>query len=467
MKSLSPLLFLAPLALTACKLGPNFHSAETGAGDTWKEGRATPNASLPDAWWRLFGDSELNRLVDRALAANNDLAAAKSRLDTSRALIGLDRARLFPTLDLTGEAGISRLSQDAIGANLPPGIAIELERQRYRSTFNLAYDLDLWGKNKRLLEASSAEAAANEAVLDAQRLGIAAEVARQYFLLRGLDTQEAVLRDTLKSREQALDLQKSRADAGLTDGLASGRARTELELANHDLAAVQRQRGAAEHALAVLCGNAPSSFRVSRRDSLPKLPSIRPGLPAEVLARRPDVRASEQRLRAANARIGAAMAAFYPNLSLSGSAGFESVDVRRFLDWENRVLSLGANLAAPIFDGGANKANLSASRSRFDEALAAHRQTLLIALREVEDALVDLNGLARSRRALEAALASARDTRSLSQERFDKGLTNYLEVVDLDRSVLQIRLSLAQIEAQQRISLAALAKALGGGWGAK
>jgi multidrug efflux system outer membrane protein len=467
MKPLSPLLFLAPLALTACKLGPNFHRVETGAGDTWKEGRATPNASLPDAWWRLFGDSELNHLVDRALAANNDLAAAKSRLDTSRALIGLDRARLFPTLDLTGEAGISRLSQDAIGANLPPGIAIELERQRYRSTFNLAYDLDLWGKNKRLLEASSAEAAANEAVLDAQRLGIAAEVARQYFLLRGLDAQEAVLRDTLKSREQALDLQKSRADAGLTDGLASGRARTELELANHDLAAVQRQRGAAEHALAVLCGNAPSSFSVSRRGSLPKLPSIRPGLPAEVLARRPDVRASEQRLRAANARIGAAMAAFYPNLSLSGSAGFESIDVRRFLDWENRVLSLGANLAAPIFDGGANKANLSASRSRFDEALAGHRQTLLIALREVEDALVDLNGLARSRRSLEAALASARDTRSLSQERFDKGLTNYLEVVDLDRSVLQIRLSLAQIEAQQRISLAALAKALGGGWGAK
>jgi len=467
MKSLLPILSIAALTLPSCKLGPNFHRLETGAGDTWKEGHATPNASLPDAWWRLFGDSELNRLVDRALAANHDLAAAKSRLDTSRALIGLDRARLFPTLDLTGEAGISRLSQDAIGANLPPGIAIDLERQRYRSTFNLAYDLDLWGKNKRLLEASSAEAAANEAVLDAQRLGIAAEVARQYFLLRGLDAQEAVLRDTLKSREQALDLQKSRADAGLTDGLASGRARTELELANHDLAAVQRQRGSAEHALAVLCRNAPSSFSVSRRGSLPKLPSIRPGLPAEVLARRPDVRASEQRLRAANARIGAAMAAFYPNLSLSGSAGFESVDVRRFLDWENRVLSLGANLAAPIFDGGANKANLSASRSRFDEALSGHRQTLLVALREVEDALVDLHGLARSRRSLEAALVSARDTRGLSQERFDKGLTNYLEVVDLDRSVLQIRLSLAQVEAQQRISLAALAKALGGGWGGK
>jgi multidrug efflux system outer membrane protein len=467
MKSVLRLVSIAALTLPGCKLGPNFQPAETGAGDVWKEGRATPNASLPDAWWRLFGDPELNRLVDRALAANQDLAAARSRLDTSRALVGLDRARLFPTLNLTADAGISRLSQDAIGANLPPGISIDLERQRYRSTFNLAYDLDLWGRNKRLLEASSAEAAANAAVLDAHRLGIAAEVARQYFLLRGLDAQEAVLRDTLRSREQALGLQKSRADAGLTDGLASGRARTELELANHDVAAVERQRGAAEHALAVLCGVAPSSFGISQRGFAGKLPTIRPGLPAEVLARRPDVRASEQRLRAANARIGAAMAAFYPNISLSASGGFESIEAKRFLNWENRVLSLGANLAQPLLDGGANKANLAASRGRFNETLAGHRQALLIALREVEDALVDLRGLARSKRALEAALVSARDTRSLSQERFDKGLTNYLEVVDLDRNVLQIRLTLAQLEAQQRISLVALAKALGGGWGVK
>jgi multidrug efflux system outer membrane protein len=190
-------------------------------------------------------------------------------------------------------------------------------------------------------------------------------------------------------------------------------------------------------------------------------------LPADVLNRRPDVRASEQNLRAASARIGVAEAAFYPNFTLSAGGGFESIDVSRFLNWENKVLSLGANMAAPILDGGANKANYSAARSRYDESLANYRQTLLIALREVEDALVDLKGLAKSRSALEAALRSANDTKKLSAERFDKGLTSYLEVVDSDRTVLQTRLALSQVEAQQRITLAALAKALGGGWSGK
>jgi multidrug efflux system outer membrane protein len=464
-----PRLFLLPAVcfLGACTLGPDFKLPGLTGGSKWKEAKAVSSARLPDAWWRLFNDQELNQLVDRALAANNDLSAAKSRVETSRALVGLDRARLFPRLDLSGSAGKSRNSGDAIGENLPPGVEIDLQSSRFRSTFDLSYEADLWGKNRRTLEASSAEAAAAEALFDSQRLGLASEVARQYFLLRGLDTQEAVVRDTLAGRQEALGIQTSRTEAGLIDGLSASRARTEVELAKNDLAAVQRQRGSAEHALAVLCGTRPSDFSVSRRTSGSSLPSIRAGLPADVLNRRPDVRAAEQELRAANARIGVAESAFYPNFSLSGGGGFESLDVKRFLDWENRVLSLGAGLTAPIFDAGSNRANYQAATSRYEEALARYRQSLLVALREVEDALVDLKGLADSRSALNAALTSSRETRQLSQERFDKGLTNYLEVVDADRTVLQTRLALSQIEAQQRITLAALAKALGGGWSGK
>jgi multidrug efflux system outer membrane protein len=405
--------------------------------------------------------------VDRALSANNDLAAARARVDTSRALVGVDQARMFPTLDLLGDGGISRSSSDTLRGNLPPGSSVDLESERYRASFDLAYDPDLWGRNRRSIEASSAQAAASEALLDSQRLGIATEVARQYFLLRGLDAQEAVLNDTLKSRREALEIQTSKLDAGLTDGLAASRARTELELADNDLGLVQRQRGSAEHALAVLCGATPSGFTISSSKTVRSMPVIRAGLPAEVLMRRPDVRAAEQELRAANARIGVAETAFYPNFSLSAGGGFESVDVKRFLNWENRVLSLGAGVAAPIFDGGSNKANYQAARSRYDEALATYRQTLLIALREVEDALVDLKGLARSRGALDRAVTSARDTQQLAQERYDKGLTNYLEVVDAERTVLQSRLALSQVEAQQRITLAILAKSLGGGWSGK
>jgi multidrug efflux system outer membrane protein len=461
------LILAAALVLGSCTVGPEFQPPHFSGGSKWKETQATSGTRLPDTWWRLFNDRELTRLIEQALSANNDLAAAMARVQTSRALIGVDRARLFPTLNLNGNTGISRASQDATASKLPPGITIDLESQHYRSTFDLAYDPDLWGRNKRLLEAATAQAAASAELLDAQRLGVASEVARQYFLLSGLDAQETVLQETIRSRQSTLDIQKSKADAGLIDGLSTSQARTELELARHDLAIVERQRGSAEHALAVLCGKQPADFSLAHRRPAAALPSIRAGLPAEVLARRPDVRAAEQNLRATNARIGVAEAAFYPNFSLGAGAGLESVNVKNFLDWENRVLSLGAGVAAPIFDGGTNKSNYQAAISRRDEALANYRNSLLVALREVEDCLIDLQGLARSRTALTQALASAKDTQRLSQERYDKGLSSYLEVVEADRTVLRVQLVLAQTDAQQRITLAALAKALGGGWSGK
>jgi multidrug efflux system outer membrane protein len=456
--------YLTPaLLLTAsCMLGPDFQLPGVTGGEHWKEGAAVDQSRLPDRWWRLYDDSSLNRLVERSLEANNDLAAAKSRVDTARALVGIDQARLFPTLDLAGSAGINRSSGNV---NTAPGA--ELEHKNFRGSFNLAFDPDLWGRNKRLLESSTADAAAVEARYDSFRLGLATEVTRQYFVLRGLDEQKAVLQDTLKSRQDALDIQKTKTDAGLTDGLATSSARTELELARNDLANVERQRGAAEHALAVLCGTRPADFDMPVSLGQRPLPVIRPGLPASVLARRPDVRAAVETLRSANAQIGVAEANFYPNFSLTGAAGLESLSASNFLDWESRILSLGAGAAMPIFEGGANKSRLEAAKSEYEVALAEYRQTLLVALREVEDSLVDLQGLVKSRSALEAALASAKDTRQLTQERYDEGLTSYLDVVNADRTVLQIRLSIAVVDAQQHISLAALAKALGGGWSGK
>ncbi|MES2997224.1 MAG: efflux transporter outer membrane subunit [Verrucomicrobiota bacterium] len=456
-----------PLLCAGCKVGPDFKLPVFSAGDAWKEQRVGRDARLPDSWWKLFGDGDLNQLVVRALAANNDIAAAKARMDTARALTGVDRARLFPRLDLNGSAGISRVSQDAVTRNLPPGVAVDLESERYRATFDLSYDPDLWGRNKRLLEAGNADAAGAEALLDVQRLGIATEVCRQYFLLRGLDAQEAVLRDTISSRESGHDVLRSRTDAGLADGLSTSQARAEIELARNDLASVQRQRGAAEHALAVLCGTLPASFSVGAKSSAAKLPEWRAGLPAQVLHRRPDVRAAEMELRAANARIGVAEAAFYPNFPLTASAGFESLEPKRFLDWQNRVLALGGGLAQPVFNAGSNRANFDAAVAGRDEALANYRNRLLTALREVEDALLDLKALAASRKALERALAASGEAKSLAQERFEKGLTNYLEVVDSDRTTLNVRLLLAQSIAQERIAWAALAKALGGGWSGK
>ena len=458
---------LATLLLAACTVGPDFLKPDRAGGNDWKETRATAGARLPDDWWQLYNDRELNRLVKRALDANHDLAAARARVETSRALVGLDRARMFPRLDLTGSAGYARRSEEATVGNLPAGLTIDLTDTNYRGGFDLAYDLDLWGRNRRAVEASTADADAAAALYDAQRLGIATEVARQYFLLRGLDAQEVVLLETIKSRQETLELQQNKADAGLIDGLSTSQARTELELARNDLAQVERQHGAAEHALAVLCGTRPADFNLPAGKMTSTLPKILAGTPAEVLNRRPDVRAAEEELRAANARIGVAQAAFYPDFSLGGSAGYESLGAENFLDWQNRILSIGTKLAAPIFDAGSNRAAFAAAVSRRDEALARYRNTLLVALREVEDSITDLKGLARSRDALEKALASARDTRRISQERYDKGLSSYLEVVEAGRTVLRVELVLAQIDSQQRITLAALAKALGGGWSGK
>ena len=461
---MKPLLFAPPAAflLGSCMLGPPFKLPDVSGGTGWKETGDISASRLPDDWWKLFRDSRLTTLVNRALVANNDLAAAKARVDTARALVGVDQARLFPSLDLAGAASVARSSGS--GMNYP---GVELQQQHYRASFDLAYDPDLWGRNKRLLETSTAQAAAAQALFDSQRLGLATEVARLYFAVRGLDEQDAVVTDTIRSRQEALDLQKTKADAGLTDGLATSSARTELELARNDLAVVERQRGSVEHALAVLCGTRPADFAVAVDVGPRALPNIKAELPAAVLFRRPDVRAAEQQLRAANAQIGVAETAFYPNFNLLGAAGLESFSSGDFLDWESRILSLGVNAAMPILNLGANKARLAAARSTYDEALATYRQTLLIALREVEYALSDLKGYAKSRSALEAALASARDTRQLTQERYDEGLTSYLDVVNADRTVLQTRLSLSKVDALQRITLAALAKALGGGWSGK
>lgn len=460
-------LLTAALILSSCTVGPNFTPPKNPSARNWKQGNSEKSATLPDTWWRLFDDAELNRLIDQALASNNDIAAAKSRVNTARALVGADRAKLFPTLDLLASPGIARQSQDSLGANLPPGVSIPLEQQRYRGTFDLAYDLDLWGRNKRAVEASSSRSSAQEALLDAQRLGIAAEVARQYFLLRGLDEQHAVLLNTRKSREESLSLQRSKTTAGLANGIEVKRAQTQLELLANDIANIERQRGSTEHALAVLCGRAPNLFHIQQKVAKRTLPIIRPGLPAEVLCRRPDVRAALQQLRAANADIGIAETAFYPNFTLKTTAGFESLDLTKFLDLQNRILSLGANIATPILNGGAHKANYQAARSRYEEALAQYQQTLLIALREVEDSLVDLKGLTKSSTALEQAYSSSQETLKLTHERHQKGLTSYFEVFDAEREALQIQLALAEVQAQQRISLTTLAQALGGGWAGK
>jgi outer membrane protein, multidrug efflux system len=466
-----PLFALPLVLLTACVKGPDYERPEVGnlLGLNFKRGTKTPQLDqpLPDEWWRVFGSSRLNGLVADAISNNQDLAAAQARVETSRALVGVKRADWFPRLNFGGDISKQRQSESSFGANLPPefGSVTDLvSRENYRAALDMSYELDLWGRVKRGVQSASASAKAADENLSAQRLIIAAEVARNYFLLRSLDDQIKVLKDTINLRGEALKLQQSRFDGGLANEMDVTRSRTEVELAKADLTVTERQRGSTENALAVLCGRSPASFTIASTGALttpPRLPSL---LPSTLLQSRPDIRAAEAELQAASAEIGVAQASFYPAFSLLGSGGLESVAARDFLKWENRVLSIGPSVSLPVFQGGRLKANLRAAQSRYDEALAKYRQTILNALRDVEDAMLDLQAYGVQRSALAAAESAAVETRSLANTRHEKGLATYFEVVDADRTVLSTRLALTQIDGQRYISTVLLAKALGGGW---
>jgi multidrug efflux system outer membrane protein len=432
----------------------------------WKEGKASATAHVPDEWWKQFHDPTLNKIVSKAQASNQDLKGAVARVETARALIGVKRADWFPQLGMSNNFTELRNSEGTFGGGLNLGnFQRKLEQQRYHSSFDLSYEADIWGRVKRGVESAKANMQAADDVLDASRLTIAAEVAKNYFLLRSLDEQRTIVLDTIKSREETLNLQETKFKAGLSNESDTTRARTELSLAKSDLITVERQRGTAEHALAVLCGEAPASFRVAAVKGNHEVPPTVPvGLPSELLQRRPDVRAAEQKLIAANAEIGVATAAFFPTFKLLGSGGYESLDAGTFLNWENRILSIGPSITIPAFTGGRNKANLKAAKSSYDEALAAYRQTLLTAFREVEDALLDLKSYASQRKAIEDAVHSSEDTERLARTRHEKGLTSYFDVVDANRTVLQTKLSLAQIEGQRMVATVQLLKAMGGGF---
>lgn len=456
----------ASLLLTSCTVGPDFAAPDLKLPGRWKQSSASEATTpAPDTWWTLFRDSELNSLVDRALAGNQQLAGALARVQSARALSQIERAAWFPQLGILNTTTFERLSAKSVGANLPAGASLpELERDRYRLFLDLNYELDLWGRVRRGVEGARAREQAQRDLVDAQRLIVAAEVARHHFLTASLEAQGRILKETVALRQEALDLQNSRFQGGLANEMDVARARTELELTRADLVAIERQRGSLEHALAVLCGEPPAGFEKQRSARLPAPPRVPAGLPSTVLQRRPDLRAAEQNLRAANAAIGVAMADFFPSFRLVGTAGLESVGSEDFLQGRAKAANLGPQVTLPIFQGGRLLGGLRGARARHEEAIAAYKQTVLTALREVEDALLDARTFERQRAAVAAAVAAAQETAKLSRLRYDRGLSNYFEVVDAERVVLAARLSQAQLDGQRLVAAVQMLRALGGGW---
>lgn len=425
----------------------------------WKV--ATPADAIDrGSWWKIYGDASLNDLESRALTSNQDLRATVARVDEARAAAGLARSGYFPAVSL--DSSVVRERDSRTVDNPFP----KADSTTYRAALGVSWEIDLFGRVRRQVESARADAEASAANLESVRLSLTAEVAANYFSLRGLAAEVKLVADGVDIRRQTLRLINSRRGLGAATDFDVARAETELASTEAEAAALSNRYSAVQNVLAVLVGEPASSFQIPpMAAALSAEPPVIPaGLPSQLLERRPDVASAERALTGANARIGVAKGAFFPAISLTGGAGWASADIDRLTNSNSRLWSIGPTLYLPVFQGGRNKANLERSRAAYDEAVAVYRQKLLIAFREVQDALTATRLLAEQSTAQNRALASARRAGELAQKRYDSGFVNLLEVLDAQRTVLSTERTSAQLAAQRLNNSVALVKAIGGDW---
>lgn len=454
-------------ALAGCStVGPDFTAPKGVDTPAWRHAApAADSARLPAAWWTVFGDETLNALEQRALNDSPSVKAAAQRLLQAQAQLGVVRSGQAPAVSVGASVANTRSSSET-----SQGLALghrSIKGNNYQVGASFSWELDLWGRVRRVVEAADAQALAAQDDRDGVVLLLSSQVAQSYWQLRGLDAELAILRDALATRRESQELIEARFNAGLSNELDVSRTRIERANAEADLHEVQRQRNQVEHALAVLVGVSPSQPLVAAvpNAQLPLPPSIPVGLPASLLAQRPDLAGSVANLKASNAQVGVAEGAFYPSLSLTGNFGFASESLRNLNSGGARTFSAGPlALSLPVFDAGRNRANLALAKARYEEAVANHEGKLLTALREVEDALSDVQQRQQQAEVQEQARQAASRAFQVAQARFQRGVSTYLDVTDAQRSALAADRAAAQIRTQRLLAAVAVARSLGGGW---
>jgi len=456
-------LFLLPVAAIAATPAIQTPAAFRDASDdiaiAWKNAEPA-DALARGAWWRLFGDPALDDLINRALANNQDLRATVARVDQARAAAGIARSAYWP--QVAAGAGFTREQTSSTTEIRFP----DTRTSTYSAGLGAAWEVDLFGRVRHLTASVRADADAAALNFESIRLALTTDVAANYFTFRALEDELALVRESVGLRRRARELVQARLENGVAAELDVARAEAELATTEAEAVALANRHSAVRNALAVLLGDAAPEFDVpARREvALHAPPSVPSGLPAALLERRPDIAAAERALAAANSRIGVAKAAFFPAISLTGSAGFASGEIDGLFKADSRIWSIGPSLYLPIFQGGRNRANLERSRAAYDEVVAQYRQRVLVAFREVQDALTATQRLAEQSAAQQRALTAARRAASLAQTRYDAGLVSFLEVIDAQRTALTIERGSAQLAALRLNTAVALIKALGGGW---
>jgi multidrug efflux system outer membrane protein len=455
------LLFLSGCAFPA--VGPDYHRPDAPAAATYQntavEKEIVASSSIASDWWRDFGDPDLNQYIEQALKNNQNLKEALARVEQARALTGEARAGYLPMIGATGMATREQTSETTTN-QFPNSLTTT-----YRTPLTLSWELDLFGRVRRLNESAKANYEAVRTLAEATRLAVAAETASTYFALSATDQEARIVTNTLALQEEMLSLVVARRDAGRASDLAVEQARLAVATTEADLAAVANRRAALKNGLSVLLGQAAPAFNIGERAQLEGTPPPVPvGLPSELLRRRPDLAASESGMKAANAQIGVAKSAFFPAISLTGSAGFASSEIDNLIQHDSRAWSIGPSVYLPLFQGGRNRANYERSKAAYEETVAGYRQTVLNAFREVQDALTASQRLSEQADAIERAQHNAQRARELAEERYNAGGTSYLEVIDAQRSALAVERSAAALAGQRWITRVTLIRALGGGW---
>lgn len=458
------------LAICACKVGPNYQRPDMKMPVGYREQPATqPTQTQPatkqattvpslNRWWKLFNDPELTRLEEAATINNPQLKAAMARVDQARAAAGITRSDLYPTVTVDpsvqrgrsiSRTGSSTRGRTATTVSLP---------------VDVSYEVDIWGRVRRQVEASNAQVVSSENAMGVILLTLQSDLALNYFNLRSLDQQDDILAHMIQLLQQEMTLLERQRKVGIINDLAIVQTRAQIEAEVSQQAEVRRQRANAEHAIAILTGLPPSELQLAKAQYAFQVPAVPPGLPSDLLRQRPDVAEAEQDLVTANAQVGVAKANFLPVVRLTGAAGFESADLRTAVDWENRVWSLGPSVSIPIFEGGRLTAALQQAKARYEELVHTYRNTVITALGEVEDSLSDLRLRSEAGAAQARAVAASREYLRLSQIQYNAGTVTFLVVIDANRTLLTNEISALQIESQRSIATVALIKALGGDW---
>jgi multidrug efflux system outer membrane protein len=452
------IIFAATLLLMAgCAVGPDYKKPQVATPPDWGWKTAEPNdEAIQSDWWELFQDPVLNQLETQAMGQNRQIQAALARIEQSRAIARITDSRFFSQLSFDPSVMRFHTQADAVPSSL--------SATDYALPLDFSYEVDLWGKTRRSFESARAQAQATVADYYNLLLTLHGDVAINYFLLRQLDAQIALVDGTLKLQANTVHITAERFHAGLATELDWDRARAELAQTQTLEAGMQRQRNNMQDAIAVLCGQPSASFKISPGPLDDILPAVPVGLPSKLLERRPDIAEAERKMAAANAQIGVAKAAFFPAVSLTGDAGYSSFQATSLLDWQSRLFQIGPQVAMPILNGGRLRSELRGARADYQAACANYQQQVLVAFKDVSDSLADLDGYGQQNTSQAEAVTEANRAATLAGERYRNGLINYLDVLDSQRTQLQAQIQITQIHALRLVATVRLVKALGGGF---